>query len=553
MFQILLFRCLFTEDDNLRRPMSSQFVAAVYVGDNPRYNYDVTFFPRSPTANGPRNLIIHEASPTLDVMLYPLIHLHAEDPWLQVVQGSRRNTRHRSENWPTEKVGTIRQYYSSRLMKRHDGISQDRLFRCGPLLQQWLCDAAMKIEDLFLRYAEEHQDELQVCQMDSLKKFVAETAENMGKQPGRIVLLPKGAHKSEKSMFNKYMDSISISLAHGSPTFFLTFTTNPNWPEIRRELENRCLNASDYALAPDVVVRAFLTRLNIFMSDIINKGILGRVRAYVGVHEFTSTFLPHFHLAIILHSADAPSSADDVDGLLCAEIPPEEADPQLYELVMKVMIHRPCDGSIPNYRPKCRKNSETCSHGFPFVERECTVQSRGGYVLRRRKMTPIFHAKFGCYIDNTWVVPYNPKLLKYHQNHLNIMICAENLFFKYLFGYMQKESSGQRIQGSMYKFATAGDGPIIDWNEIEHHRSLRVLGPYEAVYMIFGIPMTRMSHSVVSLPIHLPGKELVYYRGDVRSVPIREDNSKFLAWFRLNASSETARLLLYADIVKYYK
>ena len=46
------------------------------------------------------------------------------------------------------------------------------LFRLRGLYQQFIVDAALKIEDANLRHAEENQDELYVAQYDSLKRFV---------------------------------------------------------------------------------------------------------------------------------------------------------------------------------------------------------------------------------------------------------------------------------------------------------------------------------------------------------------------------------------------
>lgn len=155
-------------------------------------------------------------------------------------------------------------------------------------------------------------------------------------------------------------------------------------------------------------------------------------------------------------------------------------------------------------------------------------------------------------VDNSWVVEFNVKLLKRHTNHINVRRCADNIWFKYLFSYMQKESKGQHVQGSMLKFSLAQAGDVLNWDEIEAFRTMRLLGPYEAVYRILGRSFVEMSHSVQSLPIHLPDEQLVYYRDLTRAASLSQ-NSKLLAYFKLNEQSAFARTLLYQDIVKYFK
>ncbi len=78
---------------------------------------------------------------------------------------------------------------------------------------------------------------------------------------------------------------------------------------------------------------------------------------------------------------------------------------------------------------------------------------------------------------------------------------------------------------------------------------MRLVGPYEGCFTIFGLPFARLSHAVESLPIHLPDRQYVYYRGDPAAAAQRLPDSKLLAWFRLNAADETARDLLYAEVI----
>ncbi|KAE8740868.1 hypothetical protein FOCC_FOCC013614 [Frankliniella occidentalis] len=100
--------------------------------------------------------------------------------------------------------------------------------------------------------------------------------------------------------------------------------------------------------AADAVVRCYLARVNVLLHDIVDRSIIGQVKAYVGVHEFTTSGLPHFHLAVILNEQDRPASPEEIVAFISAEIP-DDTDPELRKLVLGLMMHRPCDGTSPGY------------------------------------------------------------------------------------------------------------------------------------------------------------------------------------------------------------
>jgi hypothetical protein len=67
---------------------------------------------------------------------------------------------------------------------------------------------------------------------------------------------------------------ISDCLKHGgSVTLFITFTFNPNWPEINSEL----LPGQSASDRPDLVVRVYQQRFSLFMKDITSLfGVINR-------------------------------------------------------------------------------------------------------------------------------------------------------------------------------------------------------------------------------------------------------------------------------------
>ena len=53
---------------------------------------------------------------------------------------------------------------------------------------------------------------------------------------GRRIILPSSFTGGPRQMYQLYQDAMSIVSHFGKPDLFITFTCNPKWPEITREL-----------------------------------------------------------------------------------------------------------------------------------------------------------------------------------------------------------------------------------------------------------------------------------------------------------------------------
>jgi Helitron helicase-like domain at N-terminus len=78
-------------------------------------------------------------------------------------------------------------------------------------------------------------------------------------------------------MHQHYLDAMAVVVSIGKPDLFITFTCNPQWPEIQKELypgqrpEDR----------PDIVARVFKLYLKDLLKLIIKLQFFGPVIAYV--------------------------------------------------------------------------------------------------------------------------------------------------------------------------------------------------------------------------------------------------------------------------------
>ena len=151
--------------------------------------------------------------------------------------------------------------------------------------------------------------------------------------------------------------------------------------------------------------------------------------------EFKKRGLPHVHLLLFLHPDNKYPSSDEIDQIISTEIPSQQDDPELHSLVKNHMVHGPCGTSNPG--SPCMKEGK-CSHFYPKMFQPHTVLDADGYLDYRRRNNGHTIEKNGVIIDNRYIVPYNPRLLRKYQAHINIEWCNQSTSIKYLFKYINK-------------------------------------------------------------------------------------------------------------------
>jgi len=162
-------------------------------------------------------------------------------------------------------------------------------------------------------------------------------------------ILPSSFIGSPRWYNSKFQDGMAIVRHFGKPTLFITMTTNPNWLEIKEGL-----SLGQYPQdRPDLVARVFKLKKDQLLNDIIKGSIFGTVVAYLWVIEFQKRGLPHIHILIILSKEHASETANDIDEIICVELPPDPLEPEitaeqsmnrkpLWDAVTSHMIHGPC-------------------------------------------------------------------------------------------------------------------------------------------------------------------------------------------------------------------
>jgi hypothetical protein len=500
---------------------------------------------------------IHETHCQYDAMQYVLMFPYADEGWhlrLKLADGVRRMS--------------ARQFYAYRLMWRD--TSTQNILGAGRLFQQYVVDMYAKISQNRLRFLRENQDQLRADLYQGVEDAVQDNdVENAGKK----IILPSSFTGSPRYMKAAYADAMSIVSEFGKPSLFITFTCNPEWPEIKSQLRP----GETAADRPDLCARVFQLKLKEFIADVTKKHVFGRCVAHVGVVEYQKRGLPHVHLLLILEDSCAPKTPDDYDKFVSAEIPSEN-NPELRKLVLKHMIHGPCGPGFPS--SPCM-NDGTCSKQYPKDYCDATTDADDSYPKYRRKSPrsgghtaskQIWRngEPIDFEITNQWVVPYNAYLLLKYNAHINVEICSSVTAVKYLYKYVYK--GHDRVMFSIQPQNSEENVPVqqrqID--EITQYLDARYIAPPEAVWRILNFDIQFRKPAVQRLQVHLKDQQIVVFNPDdgADAVQAAQERSKLTTlnkWFELNRSERDNPLsndslcggppsseLRYVDLPKYY-
>ncbi|GJX07282.1 hypothetical protein Tco_0195214 [Tanacetum coccineum] len=245
--------------------------------------------------------------------------------------------------------------------------------------------------------------------------------------------------------------------------------------------------------------------------------------------------------------ADKLANPDHYDKVVCAKILDPNKQPELHQLVLKHMIHDPC-GHLNTRCPCMEGDPKKCRWNCPRQFQETTQQGDDSYPLYRRRDNGIEVNVRNSVLDNRWVVPYNPKLLMMFNCHINVEVCSSIKSVKYVFKYVYKGHDKKVVNVDK-------DGEQVV-NEIKRFQDVCYVSPPEAMWQIYGFPLSNIHPSVMSLQVHLPNKQFVTFKEDDVLTDIlkkeRNKRSMLTAFFELNQTDTQARNHLYKDIPKFY-
>ncbi|KAL6639554.1 hypothetical protein ACP70R_023284 [Stipagrostis hirtigluma subsp. patula] len=363
---------------------------------------------------------------------------------------------------------------------------------------------------------------------------------------GKRTVLSTSFIGGPRDMRRRYMDAMALVRKFGKPDIFLTMTCNPNLDEIKRELYPGQVPQD----RPDLVMRVFRAKLEAMKKSLFEDDILGQVRAYVYVVEFQKRGLPHAHFLLIMQRKYKLTCPEQYDRLISAEFPDKKKYPELFNMVKKHMMHGPCGTLNPNC--PCTKDRDSCKNHYPRAFSETTLQGKDAYPIYRRRQDGRQETMRNVLLDNRWVVPYNPYLLRMFNCHINVEACGSIKAVKYLFKYIYK--GHDRASVAVREASRPDENGNID--EITQFREARWVTPPEALWRIYGFELSKNSLSVKSLQLHLPNMHMVSFQQhqDIRRVLDNENAKKSMLteYFEANKIDPAARGVLYQDFPEKY-
>ena len=191
------------------------------------------------------------------------------------------------------------QYYKYRLMPQ-SGESFNTIRSMGRLFQQYVVDMHAKIESSRLQYLRFNQGQLHVDLYQGLADaIVSSDGQPDGSLLGKKVILPSSFTGGPRYQHQLYQDAMGIVHYFGKPDFFVTFTCNPRWQEIRDAL----LPGQTAENCQDIVARVFKLKLKSLLHDLFYspKPVLGKMVAliYMLLSGRNEDYLMHIYLGFV--------------------------------------------------------------------------------------------------------------------------------------------------------------------------------------------------------------------------------------------------------------
>ena len=462
---------------------------------------------------------------------------------------------------------TYYDFLKHRLHIRPYHIESDHYFHAGSLFQEYIVDSWAAAEHSRLEWFCHHQH---VIRADLYCGVVDALREGLDlSSVGCKVILPSSFTSGPRFIQKCLQDALALLRIHGGSDLFITFTANPKWREITEAL----LPGQTASDRPDIVARVFHLKVASLLDDIMNKNVFGEGVAYVYTVEYQKRGLPHIHLIVFLHPAARLSTPDCIDQFVSTEIPDENEEPVLHELVKTHMIHGPC--GIAHYSP-CLNEKKECSKGFPKPFQQETEISGDSYVKTRRRNNGNTVNVRGTDVHNGFVVSYSPYLLMRYQTHINVECTTGFNAIKYIYkvhyffcrcGFPLDTFILQYIYKGPDRATVAIDGNAGDavrsQDEVQLYLDARYFSSMEAyarsmgwathrVCLFFAWPTFILTYAqeypaVQQLQVHLENEQCVTFRPDgSHSLAGLVHDTQLTAFFKANQKYEDAREFYYS-------
>lgn len=173
---------------------------------------------------------------------------------------------------------TSEKYNSYRLQIRENDEHFEDMRRSGKLFQQWVMDSHIRSVLRRLDYLKRNQDKLRADKYNKLKSWAEKKAKNIiADDVGKPCILPASFPGSLRHARDNFLDALGIVRKLGKPSYFITFTANPEWPAIQRARDRWGATAAHHKVNFFIEInRVFDPMKRELLHDLIEKGVLGK-------------------------------------------------------------------------------------------------------------------------------------------------------------------------------------------------------------------------------------------------------------------------------------
>nr|CAD2194820.1 unnamed protein product [Meloidogyne enterolobii]CAD2208164.1 unnamed protein product [Meloidogyne enterolobii] len=512
-------------------------------------------------------------NPIVDTLTYPLLFPNGDDGFHEkfpfntnkIPPKSVKNHSEDSgsddelEETPTsKKYISFRDYIRYRLAIRKDEPLHNIWSAGGGLSQKFTLDYAARIDAQVASFLRQPQFNLLKTIPPTILKHLANDGRLKSVDDITSVVFFRKYHPGTRPYFqDMFYDATTImsrTRRKGCASFMLTFTSNPNWPEIKRNFLHKNQKLVDRF---DVMCRVYEDKKRKLTDLINNKNILGKILGSAQSREFQKRIGgPHLHR---VYTTDLEATPENISNIIWAHIPPNPPDSdtsdwanflrKVRDLLPKFQVHdcgshcRGHDGRCMKHFPKafCR---QTIIHANRPAEYYRPSPEDGGEVLSVPRGRAVIK------YDNSRIVPYNPFIMVMFQSHHNLELAygqTDNL--KYALKYPFKGPSFSYIKN------TAG---TINIDEPAQYAKMLYRSPAEAFSRIQSYKYADLSHAVIPLSIHLPGNQPVFMTPASRNQIIADvgqgkyPESKLTAYWKLWAKDNNVKNILFENLPETY-
>ena len=296
-----------------------------------------------PFDGGDHLVIVDDLNAFYQPLHFVLLFPNGNSQWGLHLSRSRPDGRKRKRAHTPLTCADFLRYY---IQRRQVSAGEVSIHDFGRLFEEWVVDVFLQAENLNLKFIKRNQARFR---RENYRELIRQVHSVPARDIGSPAThLPSTFVRSYRYYRELYADAMRIPSSFGAIDYFVTFTTNPSWPEIT---ENASLKNG--MNSPDLYCRVFYLKMKALLYDIIVNGVLGVVVAYCWTVEFQQRGLPHLHALFFVRPEDKPHHAQIIDSKVSAQFP-DPADTAYFQAVCQHMIHGPC--GVLNPKHYCMKN-----------------------------------------------------------------------------------------------------------------------------------------------------------------------------------------------------